>query len=106
MIGCTAAPPRLPPLVVDLAAVKVPAVDPRVVKALKADPWAPKAPVTRAQTADYIDRLRSDGRAKRAAGLEAVEVANRCRAPLAAARDAARARKEAVESLAGSGLTQ
>ncbi len=105
LLGCAVTGPRLPPAI-DLSAVKVPGIDPRVVKRLKAEPWAPKAPVTRAQTADYIDRLRLDGRRKRAAGLEAVELLNQCRAPLAAARDAAKARREAVEALTGSALTQ
>jgi len=86
--------------------VKVPAVDPSVVARLKADPWAPKPPVTRGQAADYIDRLRVDGRRKRAAGLEAVEALRQCRAPLSAARANARARREAVENLTGSALTQ
>ncbi len=105
MIGCGGARPPVPPAI-DLSSVKVPAVDPSVVSRLKADPWAPQAPVTRDQAADYIDRLRVDGRRKRAAGLEAVEALRQCRAPLSAARDNARARREAVEALTGSALTQ
>lgn len=79
LAGCSAISTGSQPLAIDLAPIRCPAIQAEDVAALKADVIAPKAPVSKADTAKWIDALYSDRDRKKRAGWRLVMALKACR---------------------------
>lgn len=78
--GCSTGPSAPP--AIDLSQLKAPPIPQSTIDDLNAKVVAPTPPVSRAQTASFIDALRDDIDRKRLAAWRLVESVKQCRAPL------------------------